>query len=153
MIVERAVIENAGEILDLQKLAYLSEAEIIDDFTIPPLHQTLDEIRSEFDCQIFLKIELENKIAGSVRCYLEKETCHIGKLIVHPDCQNSGIGTNLLNAAENQFPDAERYELFTGQKSKKNLHLYGKNGYRVFKTKTVSEKLTSVFLEKINKVV
>jgi N-acetylglutamate synthase-like GNAT family acetyltransferase len=153
MLIERAVIENAGEILDLQKLAYLSEAEIIDDFTIPPLHQTIDEIRSEFDHQIFLKIGLENRIAGSVRCYLEKETCHIGKLIAHPDCQNSGMGTKLLNAAEKQFPDAERYELFTGQKSKKNLHLYGKNGYRIFKTETISEKLTLVFLEKMDKVI
>jgi N-acetylglutamate synthase-like GNAT family acetyltransferase len=153
MIIERAVIENAGEILDLQKLAYLSEAEIVDDFTIPPLHQTIDEIRSEFDHQIFLKVELENRIVASVRCYLEKETCHIGKLIVHPDCQNSGIGTKLLNAAEKQFPDAERYELFTGQKSKKNLHLYEKNSYRLFKTQIVSEKLTLVFLEKINKIV
>jgi hypothetical protein len=41
IIVELASIEDAEEILALQKLAYVSEAEIIDDFTIPPLHQTL----------------------------------------------------------------------------------------------------------------
>lgn len=72
IIIERASIEEAEDILALQKLAYMSEAEILDDFTIPPLHQTLDKIRSEFDGQVFLKVERENRIVGSVRCYLEK---------------------------------------------------------------------------------
>lgn len=151
MAIARASVEEAGEILRLQKTAYVSEAELIDDFTIPPMKQTMDEILSEFTRQIFLTVTRDNKIVGSVRVYEEKGTCYIGKLIVHPDYQNSGIGTRLLHEAEKQFPDAERYELFTGQKSQRNLHLYGKNGYSVFREKQVSEKLTLVFLEKVNK--
>lgn len=146
--IEKASIEDVEEILELQKLAYISEAEIINDFTIPPLHQTLDDTLSEFSQQIFLKVEIDNKIIGSVRIYMELGTVYIGKLIVHPDYQNLGIGTKLLNAAEKQFPDAERYELFTGEKSEKSLYIYNKNGYRIFKNKKVSEKLTIVFLEK-----
>ncbi len=148
--IEEASVEDAEEILELQKLAYISEAEIIDDFTIPPLHQTTAEILSEFDHQVFLKVAHKGRIIGSVRCCLENGTCHIGKLIVHPDHQNHGVGTKLLQAAENQYPDARRYELFTGQKSEKNLHIYEKCGYRPFKNKVISEKLTLVFLEKIN---
>ena len=41
MSIEQATIEDAQEILALQKLAYTSEAEIYNDFTILPLHQTL----------------------------------------------------------------------------------------------------------------
>lgn len=148
--IEKATTEDAEEILELQKLAYISEAEIIDDFTIPPLHQTTDEILSEFDNQVFIKIEHKGRIIGSVRCRLENGTCHIGKLIVHPDHQNHGVGTRLLQGAENQFPDAGRYELFTSSKSEKNLHIYEKCGYRPFKRKVISDKLTLVFLEKIN---
>ena len=40
MIVKRASFEDAKEILDLQKLAYVSEAEIYNDYSIPPLTQT-----------------------------------------------------------------------------------------------------------------
>ena len=94
----------------------------------------------------------DNRIIGSVRICLVRGTCHIGKLIVHPNHQNMGIGKKLLHAVEKQFPDAKRYELFTGQKSKKNLYIYEKSGYRVFKNKKLSEKLSLVFLEKINKV-
>ena len=148
--IEKALKDNVKEILELQKLAYVSEAKIINDFTIPPLHQTLEEALSEFSNQIFLKVEVDNKIIGSVRIYMEKGTGYIGKLIVHPDYQDLGIGTKLLYEAEKQFPDAERYELFTGEKSEKSLHIYNKNGYRIFKNKKVSEKLTLMFLEKIN---
>lgn len=151
IIIERASIEDTEEILALQKLAYVSEAEIIDDFTIPPLHQTFDEILSEFEYQVFLRNKIEGRIIGSVRGYLNNGTCYIGKLIVHPKHQNCGIGTKLLSAAESLFPDAERYELFTGQASEKNLHIYGKHGYRIFRSEEVSEKLTLVFLEKRNK--
>jgi len=152
IIIGKALIENAEEILSLQKIAYVSEAKIIDDFTIPPLHQTLEEIQSEFRHQIFLKVELNDAIIGSVRTCLEGKTCYIGKLIVHPKNQNTGIGKKLLHAAEKQFPDAERYELFTGQKSKRNLYIYEKNGYQIFKNIKISEKLSMVFLEKINSI-
>jgi hypothetical protein len=39
--VKKASIKSAQEILKFQKLAYVGEAEIIDDFTIPLLHQQL----------------------------------------------------------------------------------------------------------------
>lgn len=149
--IERASVKDAQEILALQKLAYRSEAEIIDDFFIPPLHQTLDETLAEFQEQTVLKIQLGERVIGSVRAYQKGETCYIGKLIVHPDFQNHGIGSRLLRAAEELFPEAERYELFTGEKSERNLYLYRKYGYRAFKIKQVSEKLTLVFLEKINR--
>lgn len=153
IVIKKASTEDAEEILALQKLAYVSEAEILDDFTIPPLHQTTGDILSEFDNQVFLKVELKGRIIGSVRCRMEDGTCYIGKLIVHPDRQNCGIGTKLLKAAESQYPNADRYELFTSHKSEKNLHIYDKCGYRVFKSKEVSDKLTIVFLEKINRQV
>jgi len=44
MIIEPASIEDASEILSLQKVCYQSEAEIYRDYNIPPLIQTLEEI-------------------------------------------------------------------------------------------------------------
>ncbi len=55
MIIEQATTLDAEEILALQKLAYVSEAEIYNDFTIQPLHQTLNEITSEIEMQYILK--------------------------------------------------------------------------------------------------
>ena len=148
--IEEANLADAAEILALQKLAYISEAEAINDFTIAPLHQTREEIQIEFENQVFLKVVREGKIVASVRGYVQSGTCYIGKLIVHPLAQNQGIGTRLLQAIEERFADAQRFELFTGWKSMKNLYLYEKLGYERFKEVRVSEKLTLIYLQKFN---
>jgi ribosomal protein S18 acetylase RimI-like enzyme len=148
MIIERASVEDAEEILALQKLAYQSEAAIYDDYTIPPLTQTLEEIRADFERQVFLKVSADRKIVGSVRAYEQGGTCFVGRLIVHPDFQNRGIGTRLLNGVEETFDDAERFELFTGSRSEKNLYLYQKVGYTVFRSEELTDKVSLVFLEK-----
>lgn len=149
MIIENALISDLEEILALQKLAYLSEAEICNDFSIPPLLQTIEDIKSEYAYKTFLKAVDSGKIIGSVRANLQDGTCYIGKLIVHPDYQNRGIGTALMNSIENCFKGCKRYELFTGKKSVKNIYLYNKLGYRIYKEEKISEKLTLVSLEKI----
>jgi ribosomal protein S18 acetylase RimI-like enzyme len=149
MTIEKAPLSDAEEILSLQKLAYRSEAEIYDDFSIPPLLQTLEEIKKDFENQVLLKATFAGKIIGSVRAFVREGTCYIGRLIVHPDLQNQGIGAELMRGIEETFKEARRFELFTGHKSEKNLHLYEKLGYRVFKTVKANERLTIVFLEKI----
>jgi N-acetylglutamate synthase-like GNAT family acetyltransferase len=148
MVIEPAQLEDAEEILTLQKLAYLDEAAFYDDHTIPPLTQTLEETEAEFKEQLVLKTTLDGKIIGSVRAYMEEGTCFIGKLIVHPDHQNRGIGTRLMYEIENCFDQAERYELFTGYRSERNLHLYRKLGYKSFRSQKITDKVTLTFLEK-----
>jgi ribosomal protein S18 acetylase RimI-like enzyme len=148
MIIEMAVIGDAEVILSLQKLAYRSEAEIYDDFTIPPLTQTLEEIKKDFENQVFLKAVTDGRIIGSVKAFVKEGTCYVGRLIVHPDFQDRGIGTRLMGRIEEVFKEAQRFEIFTGHKSERNLHLYEKLGYQRFKTVKANEKLTIVYLEK-----
>ncbi len=146
--IKRASLEDAERILHLQMHAYLSQAEIYNDYSIPPLIQTLGEIKQEFSQQVFLNAIEEGKIVGSVRAYFEKETAYIGRLMVKPDSQNNGIGTRLMQAIEGHFRMADRYELFTGHRSARNLYLYRKLGYREFKRTPVNESIILVFLEK-----
>ena len=145
---ERATVDDAEGILSLQKIAYQSEAEIYDDFTIPPLTQTLEGIKKDFENQFFLKAIIDGKIIGSVRAFVKEGTCYVGRLIVHPDFQNRGIGTHLMNRIEKDFKEAKRFEIFTGHKSERNLYLYQKLGYQPFKSVKANEKLTIVYLEK-----
>jgi hypothetical protein len=41
--IEKATLDDAQEILSLQKLAFQSKAKIHGDFQIPPLTETLEE--------------------------------------------------------------------------------------------------------------
>ena len=148
MEIERATVLDAEEILSLQKLAYRSEAEIYNDFNIPPLLQTLESIEKDFENQFFLKARADGKIIGSVRAYAKEGTCYIGRLIVHPDFQNQGIGRTLMNEIEKIFNHCERFELFTGDRSERNLYFYQKLGYRIYKKENITDQTKIVCLEK-----
>ncbi len=140
------------QILELQYLAYQSEAKLLNNYDIPPLKQTFEELQMEFQSGIFLKaVSEEDKIIGSVRGYINDNTLHIGKLIVHPAYQGKGIGTKLLAEIEQFYPKA-RYELFTSDKSIKNLDLYKKNGYTIFSEKQITSDLKFIYLEKHGRV-
>jgi ribosomal protein S18 acetylase RimI-like enzyme len=100
----RAELSDAAEILELQKLAYQSEAVLYDDWSIPPLTQTLNQIKKEFDETTFLKVCDSGRLIGSVRASIHDGTCNIGRLIVHPEFQHKGTGTRLMLAIETEFP-------------------------------------------------
>ena len=122
--IEQASLEDVELILQLQMRAYLSEVEIYNDYSIPPLIQSFNEIKQEFSQQVFLKAIQKGKdakddinIIGSVRGYHDKGTAFIGRLIVKPESQNKGMGNRLMNAIEQRNIFVDRYELFTGYKS------------------------------------
>lgn len=128
--IRRAFPGDAEEILALQKLAYLSEAKIYNNYSLPPLTQTLTEILDDFKNYTVLKAVSGGIIIGSVRGQLNKDgSVYIGRLMVHPDFQNKGVGTRLMHAIETAFPQAKKFVLGTGHLSKRNLHLYHKLGY------------------------
>lgn len=146
----QATFEDAVEILDLQKLAYQSEAQIYNDWTLPPLLQTVEEIQGEFNTHLFFKAVSEHLIIGSVRTRIMGDTCHIGRLIVHPKWQNRGIGTRLMAEVEVMNQDVTRFELFTGSDSIRNLNLYHKLGYKEFRRERLSKQVELVYLENTN---
>ena len=138
-------------ILQLQKDCYMMEAQIYNDYNIQPLNQDLTSIENEFKNTTILKATVNKEIIGSVRGFYENSTCYIGKLIVKKDYQNKGIGRLLMDSIELIFKDCNRFELFTGFKSEKNLHLYNKLGYKEFKQQKLNDNLVLVYLEKKKK--
>ena len=149
MHIECSVQEDLKALLDLQKLAYQSEAELCNDYTIPPLTQTYESICEDFSNMEMLKAVDENdNIVGSVRAYEKEGVCHIGRLYVHPDYQNRGIGKLLMQEIEKRFAHCTKYALFTVKHSTKNLYLYQKIGYKIVGEEQLNDKVTIVNLEK-----
>lgn len=149
MLIETADINDAEAILQLQRAAFQSEAQLYNDFEISPLTETLSQLKALFDNHVFLKATIDGRIVGSVRANINNGSCHIGRLIVDPQYQNQGIGTQLLAEIERKYPACRRFELFTGIKSQRNIRLYEKAGYRAFKTQSASNKLSLICFEKV----
>ncbi len=146
-----AELKDANEILELQSLAYQSEAKLYNDWSLPALTQTIESLCQEFESSIILKAIVKSQIVGSVRATVENGVCKIGRLIVNPEFQGKGIGTALLKHIEAMQENINSFELFTGNKSLSNIRLYEKHGYFTSHTKVLSENVTLIFLVKPSK--
>lgn len=149
MQITDAVKPDLPEILCLQKVCFRSEAKLTGDYTIPPLMQDIQSIEQEWTDKTMLKAVINGQIVGSVRAYAYNGCCYIGKLIVDPAHQNRGIGQVLMSAIEARFAQCLRYELFTGEKSAKNISFYNRLGYGELRRERLSDTLTLVHLEKL----
>lgn len=145
----KAAESDLPEIYALQRLAFQCEAEVLNDWQIQPLTETLEEIQEEFDSKLFLKtVDSETgKIVGSIRGYEENGTLFMQKLIVHPDFRRRGIALALIRALEERIPH-RRSELFTRADNWGNRALYERAGFRPFQEKEETPRLTFVFFEK-----
>jgi len=126
--ISKADESDLQEILELQRLAFYENSIRYNDPNMPPMPQTLDELKEESRGQIFLKAVENGMIIGAVRGRMDGDICRISKMMVRPDHQNRGIGQKLMAAIENEF-DARIYELRTGHLDEKNDFLYKKLGY------------------------
>lgn len=148
MKITDATFSDLAEILELQYLAYQSEADLFGTRDIPPLKETIEELEEEYKTGLILKMtDDEGEIIASVRAQEMEGTLYIGKLMVHPDHRCRGYGSRLLNEIEQRFPGL-RYELFTSTRSLDNLRLYQKLGYKEFSRRKITDELEFVYMEK-----
>ena len=124
---------DAGEVLTLQRAAFVTEAQAHQDLHMPPLTQTLADLRAELGEQACHAwgVRESGRLVACVRARVSGEAAELLRLVVAPDRQGRGIGTRLLLAAEELLPPQVRaIRLFTGQHSHANLRLYHRHGYR-----------------------
>ena len=148
----RPVVDaEAGELLTLRRAAFVTEAQQYDDPHIPPLTQTLSELRADLatDGVITLGAWAGHRLVGSIRVVLEGREATLGRFAVAPDQQGHGVGTQLLLAILPHLPeDVEEIWVFTGRDSVQNLALYEKHGYTHEHDQTVGD-LTYAYLRRI----
>ena len=140
---------DAGELWTLQRAAYVSEAQLYGDPRLPPLTQTLGELRDELANGPALVASVGPRIIGSARARAVDRILHIGRIIVAPDLQGQGVGTRLLTEIERLGVGAvDRFALFTGHLSLANIRLYERLGYREDRREPVGPGLVLVHLTK-----
>ncbi|NMM92072.1 GNAT family N-acetyltransferase [Rhodococcus sp. SRB_17] len=129
--------EDAGELLTLQRAAYVTEAQAHADLNLPPLTQSLEEVVTELSDPEVTAIGLRSeasRLVAAVRLNISSTDPHVaelGRLVVAPDLQGRGLGSRLLGLVETRLPaTVTDLLLFTCEHSVGNLRLYGRFGYR-----------------------
>lgn len=142
--------EDAGETLTLQRAAFVQEALIYDSVQMPPLTQSLDELRAELVENLGCVAREGGRMLGAVRAQRDGDLLLIGRIAIAPDVQGRGIGSRLLQAVEARGLEVgcREAELFTGSLSEANLRLYEREGYRESGRVDEGEGIEQVFLRK-----
>lgn len=141
--------EDAGELLTLQRAAFITEAQVYGDLRIPPLLESLEECVARFAQGPVWKAVAGSRIVGSVQLGIDGSVGHIARLMVAPDWQRQGIAAKLLQVAEKTAPpEITTYELTTGAESERNLQLYRNAGYRETGREQQTDKVVLVLLAK-----
>ena len=93
-------VADAGEVLTVQRAAFVSEAQIYGSADMPPLTQTLEELEAELRQNDGWVARVGGRLVGALRSREADGLLLIGRIAIAPDMQGSGIGRALLGAAE-----------------------------------------------------
>ncbi|RLK46753.1 GNAT family N-acetyltransferase [Microbacterium telephonicum] len=123
---------DAGQVLTVQRAAFVTEALIYGDPDMGPLTQSLEEVAFELRENLGCVAVQGERIVGAARAVASGELLLVGRIAIAPDQQGGGIGSRLLEAVEERgrAHGCREAELFTGSLSEQNIALYEKLGYR-----------------------
>jgi GNAT superfamily N-acetyltransferase len=140
--------DQAGEVLTVQRAAYVSEAQAYDNPHLSALTETLADVAAAIEAGQVLVALAGQRVVGAVRGVRDGAVCQVTRLVVAPDQQGRGLGGALVRAVEAANPTAARFALHTGERSAANLALYAKLGYAEVRREQVADTLALVHLEK-----
>ncbi|GAA3939513.1 GNAT family N-acetyltransferase [Actinomadura viridis] len=141
---------DAGEILTVQRAAYVTEAQLYGDPFIPPLVESGEQVAAMLGGDaVVLKAVAGGRLVGAVRARFGDRTCLVARLVVAPDMRGRGVGSGLMRALEEAVAGrADACVLFTGHLSEGNLRLCRRLGYAETHRERVADHLTLVHMRK-----
>ncbi|KJL43223.1 putative acetyltransferase [Microbacterium trichothecenolyticum] len=142
--------DDAGEVLTVQRAAFVQEALIYRDPDMPALTQTLEELEAELADNLGFVAGRRQRIVGAIRAVADGDLLLIGRIAIAPDQQGEGIGGMLLDAVEERgwSVGCREAELFTGSHSDANVRLYTRRGYRETERVDQGDGTAQIFLRK-----
>ncbi|SRR5581483_5785799 len=136
-VYRRLGVDDAGQALTVQRAAFVDEARVYRTVEIPPLVESLDQLRHEIATTITMGAFVGERLVGSARLTLEGSVGWISRVAVAPDQQGAGIGSALLAAVEGAAPpEVTVFQLCAGGRSDANVAMYARRGYREFERRT-----------------
>ena len=138
--------KTARAVLALQRAAYAVEAALIGSDGIPALTETLDQLRGRDESWlgVFDPLGLSGALAW---CELDDGTVEISGLVVAPRAFRQGIGTSLLDALDEAFPD-RRMVVSTGSANAPAMGLYRRRGFSPIREREAAPGLLVTELER-----
>lgn len=137
VIITVAAESDLSDVLRVQREGFMRVAEKfdIDPDLMAPMTESLDDLVALHGAGVTTFIARSgDDAAGTVRATLRDDgVIEIGRLAVADGSVRRGVATALMLALEGSYPEASRFELYTGAEAVEPLALYARLGYRIFR--------------------
>jgi ribosomal protein S18 acetylase RimI-like enzyme len=122
------LIEKYGkEVLKLQKKSYQVEAELIGSNEIPPLKETLAQLKQ---CdEEFIGYFIDEELVGVLSFKIVKDVIDLHRVMVHPDYFRKGIAKQMVDYVEKKMESHPLMIVSTGAKNFPAIKFYLKLGF------------------------
>jgi tRNA (guanine37-N1)-methyltransferase len=150
LVITVAEPADAGELLTLQRAAFVTEGQLNSSFEIPPLTETLADVEASLATGTVLVARLRGRLVASVRGEVRPGgRWYVGRLMVAPDRQRQGIGSRMMDEIEALAPPGtEAISLLTGAGSAEVLGYYRGRGYVDVDRVVTAEGVPVVIMER-----
>lgn len=140
---EMAVV---NDVLELQRMSYKIEAELLGFDGIPPLMDSAESLKI---CdEIFYGYYIEDVIAGIISYKVVQNVLDIYRLAVHPDFFRQGVAGELIDFIEGLNNEVCKAIVSTGRENLPAVKFYLKKGYRKVRDMEVSPGIFVTAFEK-----
>lgn len=141
-------LDTLQQLWELQRASYAVEAQLIGFDGLPPLHESLEQLRV---CdESFLGMHDVSSLVGAVGwTRLPNGALDICRLVVHPVTHRRGVATALLDALDSIEP-AELTVVSTGTANLPALALYRRRDFAPVGELQVAPGITITLLERKN---
>lgn len=126
-MIERLDLSDRGtaeRVLEIQRAAYAMEAALVGSDSIPPLHESLEQLQMQ--PLEWLGVVEAGVIVGAMAITGEGRACDIDRLVVDPARQRRGIGRQLVAAVTHHVV----VTVSTGRDNAPAVRLYESMGFR-----------------------
>ena len=134
-------------VVEIQRDAYLVEAELMGFHGIPQLHETVEDVRSRDDLQWLGAFE-NDRLIGVIAWSEMDGTLDIDRLVVAPSHARMGNGRMLVSALDG----AMRVTVSTGEANLPARSLYESLGFALVATSEVAPAVAVVHYERFGDI-
>ncbi|MGN4422926.1 GNAT family N-acetyltransferase [Bacillus cereus group sp. MYBK30-1] len=136
--IEKATILDAEKLTEIMKRTFDEEAkqwlpdqEKIIDYNIqPPGYSSVEMTIYSIEELNYFKVILDEEIVGGIIVTISgKSYGRIDRIFVDPIHQGKGIGSQVIDLIEEEFPSVRIWDLETSSRQINNHHFYKKMGY------------------------
>lgn len=151
LTIRRAQADDAGQVLVLQRAAYVLDAQLYGDPMIEPLTETFEDIRSAVvDVNAVLLVATAgDRVIGFVRGKIQERSCQLDRLAVAPDRQGVGVGSALVEAIEAEVDGrVDRLLADEADRGQARVRLFVRHGFTEAYRDAAGHDRVRIFLRK-----